>query len=64
MRIRDASETAEVQVLQATVMARAVHAHAELDREIPIALFSAVAQVLAYVSELGAALTGRRADAG
>jgi len=46
-------------VLQAPVLARALYAHAELDREIPAALFAAVAQVLAYVYQLRAALAGQ-----
>ena len=58
MRIRDPAKTAEVPVLQAPVLACALYAHAELDREIPMALYSAVAQVLAYVYQLRAALTG------
>jgi flagellar biosynthetic protein FlhB len=41
------------------VLARALYAHAELDREIPAALFAAVAQVLAYVYQLRAALRGQ-----
>ena len=41
-------------VLQAPPLARALYAHAELDREIPAALFAAVAQVLAYVYQLRA----------
>jgi flagellar biosynthesis protein FlhB len=40
------------------VLARALYAHAEIDREIPAGLFAAVAQVLAYVYQLRAALTG------
>ncbi len=59
MRIRDSAKEASVPVLQAPVLARALYAHAELDREIPVALYSAVAQVLAYVYQLRAALTGR-----
>ena len=46
-------------VLQAPVLARALYAHAELDREIPAALFAAVAQVLAYVYQLRGALAGQ-----
>ena len=61
MTIRDAARTAQVPVLQAPVLARALYAHAELDREIPTALFAAVAQVLAYVYQLRAATTGRGA---
>jgi flagellar biosynthetic protein FlhB len=61
MTIRDTARTAKVPVLQAPVLARALYAHAELDREIPTALFAAVAQVLAYVYQLRAAMSGRGA---
>jgi flagellar biosynthesis protein FlhB len=59
MAIRDLASTSKVPVLQAPVLARALYAHAELDREIPAALFAAVAQVLAYVYQLRAALSGQ-----
>ena len=58
MKIRDTAVDAKVPVLQAPMLARALYAHAELDREIPAALFAAVAQVLAYVYQLRAALKG------
>jgi len=64
MQIRDAADGAKVPVLQAPVLARALYAHAELDREVPAALFTAVAQVLAYVYQLKAALGGRGAMPG
>jgi flagellar biosynthesis protein FlhB len=63
-KIRDTAKDAKVPVLQAPVLARALYAHAEVDREIPAALFSAVAQVLAYVYQLRAALSGRVAMPG
>ncbi|MBX3620487.1 MAG: EscU/YscU/HrcU family type III secretion system export apparatus switch protein [Rhizobacter sp.] len=63
-KIRDTAKSAQVPVLQAPVLARALYAHAEIDREIPAALFAAVAQVLAYVYQLRAALTGRVAMPG
>ena len=59
MQIRDLAKSSQVPVLQAPVLARALYAHAELDREIPIALYGAVAQVLAYVYLLRAALVGQ-----
>ena len=59
MRIRDLARDAKVPVLQAPALARALYAHAELEREIPAALFGAVAQVLAYVYQLRAALAGQ-----
>jgi flagellar biosynthetic protein FlhB len=58
LRIRDVAKDSQVPVLEAPVLARALYAHAELDREIPTALFAAVAQVLAYVYQLRAALSG------
>jgi len=59
LRIRDVAKDSQVPVLEAPVLARALYAHAELDREIPTALFAAVAQVLAYVYQLRAALGGK-----
>lgn len=61
MTIRDLATESKVPVLQAPVLARALYAHAELDAEIPAALFGAVAQVLAYVYQLRAALAGKAA---
>jgi flagellar biosynthetic protein FlhB len=64
LRIRDIAKDAKVPVLQAPPLARALYAHAEIDRAIPAALFSAVAQVLAHVYQLRAALAGRAAMPG
>jgi flagellar biosynthetic protein FlhB len=64
MTIRDKAKESKVPVLQAPVLARALYAHAEIDREIPAALFAAVAQVLAYVYQLRAAMSGRSAMPG
>jgi flagellar biosynthetic protein FlhB len=61
LRIRDIARESQVPVLDAPVLARALYAHAELDREIPARLFAAVAQVLAYVYQLRAALAGKAA---
>ncbi len=61
LRIRDLAKEAGVPVLEAPPLARALYAHAELDREVPAALFAAVAQVLAYVYQLRAAMAGRGA---
>jgi flagellar biosynthetic protein FlhB len=59
LKIRDIAREAKVPVLEAPPLARALYAHGELDREIPFALYSAVAQVLAYVFQLRAAMSGR-----
>ncbi|MBE7417785.1 MAG: flagellar biosynthesis protein FlhB [Ideonella sp.] len=58
MRIRDLARDARVPVLRAPPLARALYTHVEVDREVPTTLFAAVAQVLAYVYQLRAALTG------
>ncbi|MBK1690104.1 flagellar biosynthesis protein FlhB [Rubrivivax gelatinosus] len=63
-RIRDAARAAKVPVLEAPPLARALYRHAEVDQEIPAALFGAVAQVLAWVYQLRAAMAaGRPLDA-
>ncbi len=61
LRIRDIAREAKVPVLQAPALARALFAHTEVDAEVPARLFSAVAQVLAHVYQLRAALSGRGA---
>ncbi len=58
LKIRDLAKANKVPVLQSPMLARALYAHAELNQEIPGNLFTAVAQVLAYVYKLKAALQG------
>ncbi|MBK6649644.1 MAG: EscU/YscU/HrcU family type III secretion system export apparatus switch protein [Betaproteobacteria bacterium] len=57
-KIREIAKNHQVPVLESPVLARALFAHAELNREIPSALFGAVAQVLAYVYRIKAAMRG------
>lgn len=59
LKIRDVATEAKVPVLEAPPLARALYAHTELDSEVPVALYSAVAQVMAYVFRLREALTGQ-----
>ncbi|MDP3132666.1 MAG: EscU/YscU/HrcU family type III secretion system export apparatus switch protein [Burkholderiaceae bacterium] len=59
MRIRDVAKGCSVPVLQSPMLARALYAHAEIGSEIPPGLYNAVAQVLAYVYQLKAALKGQ-----
>ncbi len=58
LKIRDVATEHRVPVLEAPPLARALYAHTELDMEIPVALYSAVAQVLAYVFQLRQAVSG------
>lgn len=58
MKIRDIAKNHDIPVLQSPMLARALYANAELDQDIPSALYTAVAQVLAYVYRLRNALKG------
>ena len=59
-KIREIAIDAKVPVLQAPPLARALYTHCEIDQEIPGPLFAAVAQVLAWVFQLRAALAAGR----
>lgn len=61
MRMRDKAKACSVPVLQAPMLARALYANAEVNQEVPSALYTAVAQVLAYVYQLKAAMRGQGA---
>jgi len=58
MKIRDIAKQHSIPVLQSPMLARALFANAELDQDIPASLYTAVAQVLAYVYRLRSALRG------
>ena len=51
-RIREVAREAGVPILHSPPLARALHAHTEIGQEIPAALYTAVAEVLAYVYQL------------
>ncbi|MEI6732399.1 MAG: flagellar biosynthesis protein FlhB [Comamonadaceae bacterium] len=51
-RIRELAEQHSIPILQAPPLARALYRHTELGDEIPAALYSVVAEVLAYVYQL------------
>ncbi len=61
-RIRDLARDARVPVLQAPPLARALYAHCEVDQEVPARLFTAVAQVLAWVYQVRDAMAARAAE--
>ncbi len=54
LNIRKVALAHGVAIVEAPPLARVLHAQAELDREIPIKLYQAVAQVLSYVYQLKA----------
>jgi len=51
-KIRELAKENKVALLEAPALARALHKHTEIGDEIPEALYSAVAEVLAYVFQL------------
>ncbi|MFN5881930.1 MAG: flagellar biosynthesis protein FlhB, partial [Burkholderiales bacterium] len=58
-RIREIASEAGVPLLEAPPLARALYRHVELEQEIPATLYSAVAQVLAWVWQLEQFTRGR-----
>jgi flagellar biosynthetic protein FlhB len=60
MKIRDLARENKVPVLQSPPLARALYAHTEIDHEVPARLFTAVAQVLAWVYGLRDAMAAGR----
>ncbi len=57
-KIRELGAEHKVTLLEAPALARALYKHTDIDEEIPEKLFSAVAEVLAYVYQLRAYKTG------
>jgi flagellar biosynthetic protein FlhB len=51
-KIREIATAHQVPLLEAPPLARAIYQHAEIDQPIPLGLYTAVAQVLAYVYQL------------
>lgn len=56
LKIREVATAARVPVLEAPPLARALHRHGDVGREVPVELYTAVAQVLAWVYRLRSAL--------
>ena len=52
LKIREVAHENAVPIMEAPPLARALYKHAELDSEIPSALYNAVAEVLAYIYQL------------
>ena len=52
LAIRDVAGKHRISVVEAPPLARALYRHAQIDREIPVTLYAAVAQVLSYVYQL------------
>ena len=59
LKIREVAKAHQIPVLESPMLARALYAHAEIDESIPTTLYTALAQVLAYVYRLRAAMNGQ-----
>lgn len=59
MKIKDVAKDHQVPVIESPMLARALYANSEIGQTIPLALYSAVAQVLAYVYRLKSAMQGQ-----
>jgi len=53
-KIREIAEENHVPVLEAPALARSLYTHVKLDQDIPVGLYTAVAEVIAYVYQLHA----------
>ena len=53
LKIRELAREHKVPLLEAPPLARALYAHCELEQAVPAALYTAVAEVMAYVYQLG-----------
>lgn len=58
-RIRELAGDCGIPIVELPPLARALYKHVEIDREVPAALYAAVAQVLAYVFHLRHHVPGR-----
>jgi flagellar biosynthetic protein FlhB len=52
LKIREIAKESEIPLLEAPPLARALYAHCDLDQAVPAALYTAVAEVMAYVYQL------------
>lgn len=58
-RIRELAAENKVPVVEAPPLARALYRHADIGEQVPVALYTAVAEILAYVYQLNQFLTNR-----
>jgi flagellar biosynthetic protein FlhB len=63
LKIREIAEEADVPVMQSPPLARALYAGVEIDEEIPVEHYKAVAEIIGYVMRLKGKLPPRRRPA-
>jgi flagellar biosynthesis protein FlhB len=61
LKIREVAGKHDIPIVENVALARALHATVEIDQEIPVEHYQAVAQIIGYVMGLKRGLSGRRA---
>jgi flagellar biosynthesis protein FlhB len=61
LKIREIAKQHDVPIVENVPLARALHATVEIDKEIPVEHYHAVAEIIGYVMGLKRGLSGRRA---
>lgn len=61
LKIREIASKHDIPIVENVALARALHATVEIDQEIPVEHYHAVAQIIGYVMGLKRGLSGRRA---
>jgi flagellar biosynthetic protein FlhB len=59
-KIREIAKAHDIPIIENVALARALHATVEIDQEIPVEHYHAVAEIIGYVMGLKRNLSGRR----
>jgi len=60
LKIREVGKTHDIPIVENVPLARALYAAVEIDEEIPVEHYHAVAEIIGYVMGLKRGLSGRR----
>jgi flagellar biosynthesis protein FlhB len=60
LKIREIAKTHDIPIVENVALARALHASVEIDDEIPVEHYQAVAEIIGYVMGLKRGISGRR----
>jgi flagellar biosynthesis protein FlhB len=60
LKIREVAKAHDVPIVENVALARALHASVEIDDEIPMEHYKAVAEIIGYVMGLKRGISGRR----
>jgi flagellar biosynthetic protein FlhB len=60
LKIREVAKSHDIPIVENVPLARALHATVEIDDEIPVEHYQAVAEIIGYVMGLKRGISGRR----